>query len=139
MPHIPLLEGLPGTLGPMVFSPETTKPLSALAEALLTGPHMLTLAEREMIATYVSSESDCYYCQHCNGSIAAQHLDGSTAKYEFITRLKQDFESANLSARMKALLNIAERSGRAASRLRQPMSTGLVAKAPPTRKFTTPF
>jgi uncharacterized peroxidase-related enzyme len=109
MPHIPLLEGLPGIRGPMVFSPETTKPLSALAEALLTGPHTLTLAEREMIATYVSSENDCYYCQHCHGSIAAQHLGGNDADYDFITKLKQDFESVNLSAKMKALLNIARK------------------------------
>jgi len=107
MAHIPLLEGLPGIRGPMVFSPETTKPLGALAEALLTGPHTLTLAEREMIATYVSSENDCYYCQHCHGAIAAQHLGGGDADYEFIIQLKRDFESTDLTAKMKALLNIA--------------------------------
>ena len=58
----------------MVFSPETTKPLCDLAEVLLTGPHTLTTAEREMIATYVSSQNDCYFCQHAHGSIVAQHL-----------------------------------------------------------------
>jgi uncharacterized peroxidase-related enzyme len=107
MPHISLTEGLPGIRGPMVFSPETTKPLTDLAQVLLTGPHTLTPAEREMIATYVSSQNDCFYCQSCHGSTAAQHLGGKTADYEFIAEMKRDFEATNLSPKMKALLNIA--------------------------------
>jgi len=91
----------------MVFSPETTKPLCELAQVLLTGPHSLTPAEREMIATYVSSVNDCYYCQHCHGSTAAQHLGGSETEYEFIAEMKRDFESTTLSPKMKALLNMA--------------------------------
>jgi len=51
MSHIELAEGLPGIRGPMVFSPETTKPLGELVQVLLTGPHTLTPAERELIAT----------------------------------------------------------------------------------------
>lgn len=107
MPHIALTQGLPGIRGPMVFSPETTKPLCDLVQALLTGPHSLSPAEREMIATYVSSENDCYYCQSCHGSTAAQHLGGKAVDYEFIAEMKRDFETTNLSAKMKALLNIA--------------------------------
>jgi uncharacterized peroxidase-related enzyme len=107
MPHISLTEGLPGIRGPMVFSPETTKPLCDLVQALLTGPNTLTPAEREMIATYVSSQNDCYYCQSCHGSTAAQHLGGSTADYEFIVEMKRDFEATSLTPKMKALLNIA--------------------------------
>jgi hypothetical protein len=49
----------------MVFSTETTKPLCDLVQVLLTGRHSLTPAEREMIATYVSSQNDCIYCQSC--------------------------------------------------------------------------
>jgi len=107
MPHIVLTEGLPGIRGPMVFSPETTKPLCELVQVLLTGPHTLTPAEREMIATYVSSENDCYYCQHCHGSTAAQHLGGTEADYELIGQIKRNFEGTVLSAKMKALLNVA--------------------------------
>ena len=51
MTHIQLPHGLPGIRGPMVFSPETSKPLCDLVQVLLTGPHSLTRAEREMIAT----------------------------------------------------------------------------------------
>jgi uncharacterized peroxidase-related enzyme len=107
MAHISLNEGLPGIRGPMTFSPETTKPLAELAQVLLTGPHSLTPAEREMIATYVSSQNDCFYCQSCHGSTAAQHLGGKDGDYEFIAEVKRDFEGTGLSPKMKALLNIA--------------------------------
>jgi uncharacterized peroxidase-related enzyme len=90
-----------------VFSPETTKPLCELVHVLLTGAHSLTAAEWELIATYVSSENDCYYCQNCHGSTAAQHLGGSDGDYAFVAAVKRDFESTGLSAKMKALLNIA--------------------------------
>lgn len=109
MAYIDLAPGLPGIRGPMVFSPETTKPLCELVHVLLAGPHTLTAAERELIATYVSSENDCYYCQHCHGSTAAQHLGGADADYELVAAVKRDFESTGLSPKMKALLNIAGR------------------------------
>jgi uncharacterized peroxidase-related enzyme len=107
MAHIQLPEGLPGIRGPMVFSPETTKPLCDLVQVLLTGPHTLSPAEREMIATYVSSQNDCVYCQSCHGSTAAQHLGGSEADYELIAQIKQNYEATPISAKMKALLAIA--------------------------------
>lgn len=107
MAHIELKEGLPGIRGPMVFSPETTKPLCDLVQVLLTGPHTLTPAEREMIATYVSSQNDCYYCQTCHGSTAAQHLGGSDADYELINQIKQNYETTPISDKMKSLLAIA--------------------------------
>jgi uncharacterized peroxidase-related enzyme len=60
-----------------------------------------------MIAAYVSSENDCYYCQFCHGSTAAQHLGGTDAEYALIAEMKVDFEAAPLSGKMKALLNVA--------------------------------
>jgi uncharacterized peroxidase-related enzyme len=107
MAHIELTQGLPGIRGPMVFSPETTKPLGELVQVLLTGPHPLTPAEREMIATYVSSQNDCYYCQTCHGSTAAQHLGGTDSDYELISQIKHNYEATPISAKMKALLAIA--------------------------------
>jgi uncharacterized peroxidase-related enzyme len=107
MAHIQLPEGLPGIRGPMVFSPETTKPLCDLVQVLLTGPHTLTPAEREMIATYVSAQNDCIYCQSCHGSTAAQHLGGTDADYELIASIKQNYEATEISSKMKALLAIA--------------------------------
>ena len=104
MAHIRLPEGIPGILGPMAFSPETAKPLNALAEVLLRGPNTLTAAEREMIATYVSSRNDCYFCQHAHGAVAAYRLGGNE---KLIDDVKLNFESAAISDKLNALLAIA--------------------------------
>jgi alkylhydroperoxidase family enzyme len=74
MAHIKIPESLPGIVGPMAFRPETAKPMNELAEVLLRGPSTLTSGEREMIATCVSSQNDCYFCQTVHGAAAAHHL-----------------------------------------------------------------
>jgi len=104
MAHIQLPEGIPGILGPMMFSPETAKPLNALAEVLLRGPSSLTPAERELIATFVSSQNDCYFCQHAHGAVAAYRLDGNET---LVNQVKLNFETAPISSKLKALLTIA--------------------------------
>jgi uncharacterized peroxidase-related enzyme len=107
MSHIEFAEGLPGIRGPLAFSPATTKPLCDLVEVLLHAPHTLSPAEREMIAAYVSSENDCYYCQTSHGSTAAEHLGGMPRDYQLIDQIKQNYEATPLSDKMKALLAIA--------------------------------
>jgi uncharacterized peroxidase-related enzyme len=104
MPHIGLPEGLPGIRAAMAFRPETAKPLNELVEALLVAPNTLTQGERELIATYVSSLNDCYYCQTIHGAIAAAHLDGDE---DLVRRVKADFQHANISDKLKALLVVA--------------------------------
>ena len=104
MAHIRLPEGIPGILGPMAFSPETAEPLNALAEVLLRGPNSLTPADREMIATYVSSQNDCYFCQNAHGAVAAYRLGGNE---NLVNDVKLNFESAAISGKLKALLAIA--------------------------------
>ena len=110
MPHITLPEGLPGITGPFAFRPETAKPMRALAEFLLRGPNTLSSADREIIATYTSSQNDCYFCQTSHGASAAHHLGGNSelsGNLKLIAEIKQDFESALISNKLKALLNIA--------------------------------
>jgi uncharacterized peroxidase-related enzyme len=104
MPHIALPEGIPGIRGPMMFRPETAKPMNELVDVLLRGPHTLTPGERELIATYVSSQNDCVYCQTIHGAIAAHHLGGNEA---LVLAVKQDFGHAQVSEKLKALLAIA--------------------------------
>jgi uncharacterized peroxidase-related enzyme len=104
MPHIQLPEGVPGILGPMAFRPETAKPLNELAEILLCGPSTLTPAERELIATFVSSRNDCFFCQTTHGAAAAYRLGGNE---QLVLDVKQNFESAEISSKLKALLGIA--------------------------------
>jgi uncharacterized peroxidase-related enzyme len=88
----------------MAFRPETAKPLNELAETLLHAPNSLTPGERELIATYVSSENDCYFCQTVHGAIAAAHLGGDE---ELVRCVKTDFNQAGVSEKLKALLTIA--------------------------------
>ena len=104
MAHIKLDEKLPGIRGLFAIRPETAMPMSELAEALLHTPGTLSMAERELIATYVSSQNDCFYCQSSHGAIAAIHLDGNE---ELVRQVKQNFEQAGISEKLKALLAIA--------------------------------
>jgi uncharacterized peroxidase-related enzyme len=104
MPHIALLEGLPGIRGALAFRPETAKPLNELVEVLMRGPHTLSPGERELIATYVSALNECYYCQTIHGAIAAAHLNGDE---DLVKRVKADFQQADISGKLKALLVIA--------------------------------
>jgi uncharacterized peroxidase-related enzyme len=104
MAHINLPDGFPGIRGPMMFRPETAKPLNELVDVLLCGPSTLSPGERELIATYVSSRNDCRFCQTIHGAIAAHHLGGNE---ELVRRVKSDYEHAFVSDKLKALLNIA--------------------------------
>jgi len=103
MPHI-ALPNLPGIRGPMAFRPETSKPLNDLVEVLLRQANTLSQAERELIATYVSAQNNCHYCQSIHGAIAAAHLGGDE---HLVHTVKHDFHSADISAKLKTLLTIA--------------------------------
>lgn len=104
MAHITLPDGLPGIRGPMVFRPETAKPLNELAEVLLRSENSLTRGERELIATYVSSLNDCFFCQNAHGGIAQHYLQ---CDIHYIDSIKMDYQGSNLSDKMKSLLSIA--------------------------------
>jgi len=104
MAHIELPEGMPGIIGLLAFRPETARPMRALSEFLLRGPNSLTCAEREIIATYTSSQNDCYFCQMGHGAAAAHYLGGNL---QLIDEVKKDFTSAPISNKLKALLVVA--------------------------------
>jgi uncharacterized peroxidase-related enzyme len=104
MAHIHLNETLPGIRALFEFRPETAGPLCGLADVLLHQPNSLSRADRELIATYVSSLNDCYYCQTAHGAIAAYYLNGNEGT---VAQLKRDPSSADVSDKLKALLVIA--------------------------------
>jgi len=104
MPYIKLSDELPGIVSLFAFRPETARPLRALAEVLLRGPSTLTPGERELIATYVSSRNDCHFCQTSHGAAAAHHLGNNE---QLVVDVKQNFELASVSPKLKALLAIA--------------------------------
>lgn len=102
MAHIELAEELPGIRGLMAFRPITAYPLNLLAETLLRSDEGLSKGERELIATYVSSLNDCFFCQNIHGAVASYYYDE-----KMIVEVKSDFTKTDLSSKMKALLDIA--------------------------------
>jgi uncharacterized peroxidase-related enzyme len=116
MAHIDLSNDLPGIVGLLAYRPETARPLSALAEALLRSDHpdnSLTPGERESIAAYVSSLNECRFCEGAHSAYAARQLEGG---YDLVDSIKRNPSDAPVSPRLRALLAIAaavQRGGRA--------------------------
>ena len=106
MAHIKLPEGAPGILGPMIAYPETQTHLSGLAEALLRGPSSLTSAERELIASYVSSRNECHFCTPSHAAAARVHYG---AERRVVDQVLVNPSAAPVSEKMKALLAIADK------------------------------
>ena len=104
MAYINVPEGVPGIRSLVMFRPETGKSLYELAQVLLRGPSPLTEAEREMIATFVSNRNECKFCMSSHAA-AARHLLGADA--QLMDDVLNDYTTANISSKMKALLNIA--------------------------------
>jgi uncharacterized peroxidase-related enzyme len=105
MAHIELNNELPGIRGLMAYRPETEAPLNLLAETLLRDDNnTLTRGERELIGAYVSYLNDCFFCQNVHGAMAGHYLG---CDIDQIDRIKQDFKTAELDGKMKALLSIA--------------------------------
>ena len=105
MAHITLTEELPGIRGLMAFRPITATPLNALAEVLLRSDEGLSKGERELIATFVSSLNDCFFCQNIHGAVAQYY---ATDNEQLVANVKHDYLNAPISERMKALLTIAK-------------------------------
>jgi uncharacterized peroxidase-related enzyme len=94
----------PGIRGLLRYRPETARPLMALAETLLRGPHTLTPGERELIAVYVSELNDCTFCVGSHSAVAAAQLpDGP----QVVDAVRADPETAPISPKLRALLRIA--------------------------------
>ncbi|HAK79960.1 putative peroxidase-related enzyme [Runella defluvii] len=103
MPHIPLPEHLPGITGLLEYRLDTALPIRDLTQILLRGESSLTQGERELIATLVSSRNCTNFCEAAHTK-AADLLLGES---ETARLVKQNFETAPVSDKMKALLNIA--------------------------------
>jgi uncharacterized peroxidase-related enzyme len=103
MPYISLEEHLPGVTGLLEFNRHTAEPLRELTQLLLRGPSSLTEAEREWIATLVSYKNNCVYCATSHTAAA----DAFLGEHETTQKIKEDYNRAPISDKMKALLTIA--------------------------------
>lgn len=107
MPHIDLPEGMPGITAGFSFRPETAKPMRELAHVLLhtSGNDGLSSADRELIASFVSSRNDCFFCKTSHGVAAAHLYEGGE---RVVNAVCAEYASAPISDKLKALLAIAE-------------------------------
>lgn len=80
--------------------PESARPLLALHEVLMRGPSPLTVAERELVAAYVSGLNACGYCYGVHRATAEQF--GVDA--DLLGRLVGDLDSAPVEERLRTLL-----------------------------------
>jgi uncharacterized peroxidase-related enzyme len=80
--------------------PEAARPLLAYHQALLRGPSPLSVAERELIAAFVSGLNACGYCHGVHTATAQAFGIGE----ETLTALLTDVSSAGVPEQMKPLL-----------------------------------
>lgn len=80
--------------------PQTARPLLDYHQALLRGPSPFTVAQRELMAAYVSGLNACHYCHGVHTATAEQFgiAEGTLAE------LLSDVDSAPVEERMKPVL-----------------------------------
>ncbi len=113
MAHIKVPEGVPGIRSLVAFRPETGKPLYELAEVLLRKESPLSTAERELIATYVSSLNRCQFCTNSHAAAARELYEDER---ETVDATLKNINEAPIGPKLKALLQIAgkvQQSGKA--------------------------
>jgi uncharacterized peroxidase-related enzyme len=109
VPHIDLPSDLPGISSAFAFRPETAAPMRELAHILLFASGQttsLSSRDRELIAAYVSSLNNCYFCQTSHSAAAANHAGGS---WDLAGSVCANPNVADVSPKLKALLAIAAR------------------------------
>jgi uncharacterized peroxidase-related enzyme len=105
MAHIQVSNELPGIRALLAFRPETARPLSELADALLHDAGSLSAGERELIAAHVSRLNSCAYCEASHAAIAACHLQDEA----LVGSAVEDPQIADVPGKLKALLALAGR------------------------------
>lgn len=80
--------------------PEPARPLMALHDVLLRGPSPFSVAERELIAGYVSGLNQCDYCHGIHTYVAEAFGIGEGV----MAGLMADIDSAPVDERMKPVL-----------------------------------
>ena len=104
MPHIPLEDHLPGITGLLEYRRDSAAPIRELTQFLLRGPNSLSTAERELIATVVSSGNQCRFCTAAHAATA----DALLGEAETSACVRTDIETAPVGEKTKALLQIAK-------------------------------
>ena len=102
MAHISVPEGVPGIRSLVMFRPESGQYLYELVQVLLRGESPLSEAERELIATYVSSRNECMFCMSSHAAAARYLFKDKSQVVDFVL---EDYHTAPIDDKLKALLN----------------------------------
>lgn len=113
---------IPGILSLFDFRPDTGDAIKTLVGLLLSTESTLARSDRQLIAAYVSWLNECTWCCNVHSSVA-NHLLG--IRPDIVQAVKDDFETAPISEKLKALLNIAGHVQRHA----RPISDEAIARA----------
>lgn len=100
MPVFPSIEGEPGLDKVFRRFPHTVMPLLEYHDRLLRDPSPLTVAERELIAAYVSGINSCTYC-HGAHVVAARAFGVDPDLFE---GLMADLETSSVDSKLKPIL-----------------------------------
>lgn len=100
MPYLSSLPADAGLLQVMQAYPDTAQPLLALHEQVMRAPSPLTVAERELIAAYVSALNDCDYCHGVHSATATAF----GVPQEVLAAALTDLDSASVGTRMNGML-----------------------------------
>lgn len=96
----------PGIVELLFYKGPTGKALSNLAHTLLKGKSSLSSGNRELIASYVSKLNNCEFCHDSHSAAVNSHFSDNGEKVKCVI---DDINSAPISGKMKALLNIAKK------------------------------
>lgn len=105
MAYIELEKHLPGITGLLEYRQDTAQAIRDLTEVLMCGPSTLTKAEREIIATFVSSKNKCTFCTSAHAAVVDALLGESLT----CASVLENYQQAPISQKLKALLTISEK------------------------------
>jgi len=105
MAYIQLNEQIPGIRSLLAFRPAIASPFTSLMEVLMRRDEGLSKGERELIASYVSWLNECSLCHQIHGEVAQCFYSEDAG---LVQKVKEDYQNASISDKMKALLGIAE-------------------------------
>lgn len=99
MPYLKPLDAAAGLLDVLRTHPDLAKPLLELQQAAKRGPSAFTVAERELMAAYVSGLNACDYCHGVHSMTAT-----SGVPWDLLSVINADPDAAPVDPRMKPVL-----------------------------------
>lgn len=100
MSYLPSLADDARLLDVLRAHPESARPLLRFHEVVLRGPSPLSVAERELIAAYVSGLNSCSYCHGIHAGVA----EAFGIPEGRLSAMLSDLDAAELEDRMRPLL-----------------------------------